>query len=48
MGPTVVHGIFLYVSHIWSEFRESLGIFCGMLSIQHNVVMNLFRGFEMK
>ena len=41
VGLTIFHGIFSYVSHIQSECGKYPRIFCGTLSIPHNIVMDL-------
>ena len=41
MGLIVFHGIFPDISHIQFECGKYLGVFCGIVSIPHNIVMNL-------
>ena len=41
MGVTVFHIIFPHISHIHSECGEYAEILCGILSLPHNIVMNM-------
>ena len=41
MGFIIFHIIFLDILHIQSEYEEYLEIFHGILSIPHNIVVNL-------
>lgn len=41
MGLAVFHEIFSDISHIPSKYMEYLGIFCGIVSIPLNIVVNM-------
>ena len=41
MGTTTIHKIYLNISHIQTKCGKYHGIFCGLLLVPHNIVMDL-------
>ena len=41
MGLTIFHVVILGFPHIHFECGEYLGILCGILSVPHNIVMDV-------
>ena len=42
LGMTIFHKIFFDISRIQSKYGKYLGISCGILSVPHNIVTDLY------